>query len=67
MSLCQVWAAAGRDAFPADLYRVTVHPDGAVKACYARGWVVFLFARYFSRTDVSNELCATNDYDRETL
>jgi hypothetical protein len=32
-----------------------------------REWVVVFVASYFSSTDVSNELCAANDYDRETL
>ena len=33
----------------------------------SRGWVVVFVASYFSSTDVSNELRAADDYDRETL
>jgi hypothetical protein len=32
-----------------------------------RIWVVVFIASYFSSTDVSNELCAANDYDRELV
>jgi hypothetical protein len=42
---------------------------GALRPVQAprQGGVVIFVASYFSSTDVSNELCAANDYDRETL
>ena len=58
---------ADRDAAASLGARGGARAASGAAAARQKGWVVVFVASYFSSTDVSNELCAANDYDRETL